>query len=144
MASVNIPFNLDARQSGQQKDHNRNSQVITNFYAYQDPTSGVMPETQIEDIQEAQDLCFKKTLLVIIIALSSITLLKSCAINCFKLSKNFALHFQLKDHQKKLLNSKAKIKAKIKANNSYRGMKKVIREEIKALDANEILIRFEG
>lgn len=143
MASVNIPFNLDNRQNGQ-NDQVRNTQVISSFYAYQDPCSGVMPETQIENAHQEQDLCFKKTLLIVVIALSSITLIKSCAINCFKLSKNFALHFQLKDHKKKLTLSKEKIQEKIKANNSYRGMKKVIKEEIKALDANEILIRFEG
>jgi hypothetical protein len=143
MASVNIPFNLDSHQNAQ-KARYTNTQVISNFYAYQDPHSGVMPETQISASNEEQDLCFKKTLLIVIIALSSITLIKSCAINCFNLSKNIALHFQLKNHKKNLMQSKARIKDKIKANNSYRGMKKIIREEIKALDANEILIRFES
>ena len=138
MASIDIPFNLD------RKDRYTNKQVITNFYAYQDPSSVSMPETQISNSTQEQDLCFKKTLMIIVIALSSVTLIKSCAINCFKLSKNVALHFQLKDHKKKLMTGKANIKAKIKANNSYRGMKKIIREEIKALDANEILIRFES
>ena len=103
-----------------------------------------MPETKIENEVEEKELCFKKTLLFIVIALSSITLCKSCLINSYKLSKNIAHNFQLKNHHKKLKAEKNKIKAKIKANNSYRGMKKIIREEIKALDANEILIRFEN
>ena len=142
MSSVNIPLNLDSRQNATQTQH-YNQRVVKDFYAYQDAHSGMMPETKIAQEQEAQELCFKKTLLMLIIALSSVTLIKSAAINSYKLSKNLALNFHLNNHQKKLKAYKTEIKAKIKANKSYRGMKKIIRQEIKALDANEILIRFE-
>lgn len=144
MASVNIPFNLDSRQNGQKDQAFGNQRVVTNFYAYQDPSSGQMPETKIEREIEEKELCFKKSLLVLVVVLSSITLCKSCLINCFKLSKNITHNFQLKSHHKDLKAAKAKIKEKIKVNNSYQGMKKIIREEIKALDANEILVRFEN
>jgi hypothetical protein len=144
MASVNIPFNLDSRQNGQKDQSFASQRVITNFYAYQDPASGQMPETKIEREVEQKELCFKKSLLILVVVLSSITLCKSCLINCFKLSKNIAHNFQLKNYRKDLKTAKSKIKEKIKINNSFAGMKKIIREEIKALDANEILVRFEN
>ena len=144
MVSVNIPFNLDSKEHGPLKPSSVNAATVTDFYAYQDPRSGIMPETKIENELEEKELCFKKSLLILVIALSSITLCKSCAINCYKLSMNIAHNFQLKSHHKQLKKAKSKIKAKIKANSSYRGMKKIIKEEIKALDANEILVRFEN
>ncbi len=140
MASVNIPFNLDNKENGGQVCP---PEQIVNFYSYQDPNSGMMPETKIENEQREQELCFKKCLLALIIALSSITLLKSCAINSYKLSRNLALNFQLKNYKKNLTKQKLEIESKIQAHKSFRGMKKVIKEEIKALDANEILVRFE-
>jgi hypothetical protein len=142
MASVNIPFNLDAKQTGEQ-DQNLNQRALTSFYAYQDPRSGLMPQTLITNERESEEICFKRFLLLLIISLSFVTLVKSCTINCIKLSRNIALNFQLKKYQKNLKIEKNKIEAKIKANSSYQGMRKIIHEEIKALDANEILVRFE-
>ena len=142
MSSVNIPFNLDSRQSSPQ-EQKLNETVITNFYSYQDPQVQNFQETNYQNEARIEP-CFKKTLLMLIIALSSVTLAKSCAINCYKLSKNLALNFHLKDHEKDLKEYKSDIKAKIKAHKSFRGMKKMIKQEIKALDANEVLIRFEN
>jgi hypothetical protein len=61
MASVNIPFNLDAKQNGEQ-DQNLNQRALTSFYAYQDPGSGLMPQTLITNERESEEICFKRFL----------------------------------------------------------------------------------
>jgi hypothetical protein len=140
MASVDIPFNFNNRKFGE-KDQ-REKQLI-NFYAYQDPNSQKNPEQQIKICQENQDLCFKKVLVCIILCLSAITLFKSCFLISCKLSKNLALNFQLQGHEKQLKKAKNKLKTKIKAHSSSTGLKKLIKQEFKAIEANEILVRFE-
>ena len=143
MASVNIPLELDSNNNKKLSYH---EQRVARFCSYQEKDIEIKEEQENQEYQakiKAQEPCFKRALLGLIVILSSLTLLKSFGINSYKLSHNLTTHFNLKNLKQKLIDDKAQLKSKIKENQSFHGMKKIIKEELKALDANEILVRFE-
>lgn len=70
-----------------------------------------------------------------------IPLINSACINVYGLAKNIFHHVELKSEFKKLTGEKSEVLGKMKEYHSVSGMKRTIKEEIKAIEENEILVK---
>ena len=90
---------------------------------------------------QAQEICLKSKFWYIVFILLFIPIVKSGIINFSSLVTNFGQHGKLKSIKTGLENDKKNIQAKIRNYHSHSGMKRTIKEEIKVIEKNEILIR---
>ncbi|MDD9899056.1 MAG: hypothetical protein OXU45_08685 [Candidatus Melainabacteria bacterium] len=74
-------------------------------------------------------------------AIVIVPLAKSCVVNIFDLSQNIGKNIELQAKRKQLLTDQEELKAKMREFHSFLGMKRTIKEEIKVIEANEILIK---
>lgn len=84
---------------------------------------------------------YYRSIVLILIVLLLGPLLKSSFFNIYKLTKNSSLNLKLNGIHKRFYEQKAILEAKLKNYQSYHGMKQTIKEEIKAIENNEILVR---
>ncbi|MBT6843043.1 MAG: hypothetical protein HOA17_04495 [Candidatus Melainabacteria bacterium] len=66
---------------------------------------------------------------------------KSFVVNLMDLSHNIKKNIELRSKRQELLQDNQKLNNKIKEFHSFLGMKRTIKEEIKVIEANEILIK---
>jgi hypothetical protein len=78
---------------------------------------------------------------VVLVAL--IPLIKSCVFNVIDLSSNINKNFRLSHQQGQLVKDKTDITGKIHEYHSKSGMKRTIKQEIKVIEKNEILIKLQ-
>lgn len=83
----------------------------------------------------------QKVFWVVLLALALIPVLKSGFMTFFSLSQNLGKNFELRKIQNKLNTDKKDIENKFKNYHSHSGMKRTIKEEIKVIEENEILIK---
>lgn len=74
-------------------------------------------------------------------ALVILPLAKSFVVNIFDLSQNIGKNIELQAKRKQLLAEDKELRGKMSEFHSFLGMKRTIKEEIKAIEANEILIK---
>ena len=77
----------------------------------------------------------------IVVLVALITLINSCFINLFALSTNINKNFKLIIKENQLKKDRSEIKGKIEEYHSHSGMKRTIKQEIKVIEKNEILIK---
>lgn len=78
---------------------------------------------------------------VVLVAL--IPLINSCIVNVISLSTNINKNFRLSFEQGQLVKDRSDIKGKIHEYHSKSGMKRTIKQEIKVIEKNEILIKLQ-
>ena len=76
-----------------------------------------------------------------IVMIALIPLINSCFINLFALSTNINKNFKLCLKENQLQKDRSDIKGKIDEYHSQSGMKRTIKQEIKVIEKNEILIK---
>jgi len=76
-----------------------------------------------------------------IVMIALIPLINSCFINLFALSMNINKNFKLGLKENQLQKDRSEIKGKINEYHSHSGMKRTIKQEIKVIEKNEILIK---
>jgi hypothetical protein len=76
-----------------------------------------------------------------IVLIALIPLINSCFINLFALSTNINKNFKLSLKENQLQKDRSEIKGKIEEYHSHSGMKRTIKQEIKVIEKNEILIK---
>lgn len=79
-----------------------------------------------------------------LVVIAMLPVCKSCFSNLYHLSTNIATNIQLSSKLGKLNTEKDEVNSKINRYHSYSGMKRTIKEEIKVLESNEILIKIKA
>jgi hypothetical protein len=76
-----------------------------------------------------------------IVLIALVPLINSCFINLFALSTNINKNFKLSLKENQLKKDRSEIKGKLEEYHSHSGMKRTIKQEIKVIEKNEILIK---
>lgn len=90
---------------------------------------------------QAKEVDLKAAFWTVLVCLIAIPLLNSSVVNIAQLCTNLGTNFQLRQERARLKKSTNKLEKKIKQVKSPSGIKKSIKEEIKLIDENEILIK---
>jgi hypothetical protein len=77
----------------------------------------------------------------LLIMLAILPLLNSCIYNLIAITKNIVTNINLRQEKKKILEDKKNLNNKFKQSLSQSGLIRTIKEEIKAFESNEILIK---
>lgn len=107
-----------------------------------DPYASLM-QSSAETYESAllEHINFQPIFWFVLASLIFAPLVKSTAINVIGITSNIKNHFDLSQNRGKLVQEKEDLAAKLSEYHSYSGMKRTIKEEIKVIEKNEILIK---